>query len=92
MLHIWKASGEELATVPVEEFDVLSLKQHLQPLCGASRFRQRLLHGEENLSDDIRLDAPMDLQLVLLPFIDATDEEGTLESSSGSASMKHIPR
>ena len=44
MLHVWKASGEELAVVKLEDFrEVRDLKRHLQGLCGLPRFRQRLV-------------------------------------------------
>ena len=52
-----------------------SLKQHLCRLCGYPRFRQRLLHDDDILEDDTTLDAPMDLELVLLPYIHPSEEE-----------------
>ena len=64
MLHIWKASGEELAAVKLEDFrEVRDLKRHLQGLCGLPRFRQRLVSKSLGiLEDDDTLDSPMDLQ------------------------------
>ncbi|CAE7576954.1 unnamed protein product [Symbiodinium natans] len=71
MLRVsWATSGEELAAIPVEELrDVMSLKQRLQQLHGISRYRQRFLSSTSPLEDHDRLDAPMDVQLVLLPFV-----------------------
>ena len=69
MLHVWKASGEELLALPVQGLsDVKQLKRDLQPRCGFSRFRQRLLHEGMPLNDDDRLEAPMDIQLVLVAY------------------------
>ena len=69
LLHVWNAAGEALFACPVEKLsDVQTLKRQLQKLCGAPRFRQRLLHGNNLLDDDAQLDSPIDLQLVLLPF------------------------
>ena len=75
MLRIWSVSGDCLATYPVEEAsDVRSLKHKLQSVCGASRFRQRLLSKDIDLSDDTTL-SPMDLQLILLPFAEEHADE-----------------
>ena len=74
MLHVWKASGDELAAVPMADVsDVRALKRHLQKLCGHSRFRQRLLLCGEILADEARLTSAsdLDLQLVLMPFAPA---------------------
>ena len=69
MLHVWQASGRELAAVGLDElYDVRALKIRLQRLCGIPRFRQMLLCDGKSLEDDLRLDAPGDLQLVLLSF------------------------
>ncbi|CAE7945267.1 Ank1 [Symbiodinium sp. KB8] len=76
MLHVWKVSGEELAIIPVEELgSVRSLKQQLQCLCGVPRFRQRLLVDGAALADDVILDSPIHVQLVLLPFADISVEQ-----------------
>ncbi|CAE7354943.1 AKT1 [Symbiodinium pilosum] len=76
MLRVWLTSGEEVASLPVENLtDVKNLKLHLQGLCGLTRFRQRLLHEGVPLYDTVTLDVPMDLQLVLLPFTDASDSD-----------------
>ena len=68
MLQIKMLSGEGVASIPVEGTnDVRGLKQKLNELHGLPpRFRQRvLLHGE-SLEDTVKLDCPMDLDLVLL--------------------------
>ena len=76
MLRVWKASGEELLSMPpAEAGTVRTLKQRLSPLCGASRFRQRLLCEGRNLEEDVSFTAPLDLQLVVLPFCSTTEEE-----------------
>ena len=73
MLHVWWASGEQLAALPGEEVrEVRCLKRKLQKLCGASRFRQRLLHDGLQLEDGIVLQSPMDIQLVVLPFAETS--------------------
>ena len=75
MLCVWSAAGQELASVPVAELtDVRSLKRYLQGICGVTRFRQRLLDKHDTLDDMLKLDSPGDLQLVLLPFRNATDD------------------
>ncbi|CAE7724725.1 Ankrd17 [Symbiodinium sp. CCMP2592] len=76
MLRVWLSSGAELAAVPVDEVpDVKSLKMRLCPVCGTSRFRQRLLHAGSDLPDIFRIDHPMDFNLVLLPFAESTQEQ-----------------
>eukprot|EP00439_Symbiodinium_sp_Y106_P033859 s399_g4.t1 len=91
MLRVWWASGEQVAAIPAEELStVRALKQRLQAHCGLPRFRQRLLHGGRNLDDSVALDSPLDLQLVLLSLIDASDfQQGELEDviSEGSAAQ-----
>ncbi|CAE7950006.1 unnamed protein product, partial [Symbiodinium sp. KB8] len=47
-----------------------ALKERLCEVCGMPRFRQRLFCGDAPLEDNARLDAAMDIQLVLLPFCD----------------------
>ena len=74
MLRVHSVSGAELLAMPVEEaLTVRALKERLQNLCGLPRFRQRLLHHTEILSDDALLKAPMDLRLVLLSFVTGED-------------------
>ncbi|CAE7314141.1 ANK2, partial [Symbiodinium sp. CCMP2456] len=77
MLSIWQASGNKLTSFPVEEVanmcDVKNLKKRLTKLCGASRFRQRLLRDGTILNDNVLLTEPADLHLVLLPFCRSSD-------------------
>ena len=74
MLRIWTLSGVELASLPPEEWkDIKEVKRYLHDTFSLPpRFRQRLLHQGEALIDTATVDAPMDLQLVLLPFVDAS--------------------
>ena len=71
MLRVFAISGEELAALPLEESsDVLTLKRQLHKVYGfPPRFRQRILHLGSCLEDDVALDSPMDLQLVLLTYL-----------------------
>ena len=80
MLHIRMLSGEEVASIPVEELsDVRSLKRQLSQLKGLPpRFRQRLFGcGSRGspLDDDMKLDSPTDLELVLLTYSVASPAE-----------------
>ncbi|CAE7027929.1 ANKRD50 [Symbiodinium sp. KB8] len=80
MLRIWMLSGELLTGIAAEELeelrDVRGLKQRLKESHGlASRFRQRLLSDGESLAETARLDAPMDLCLVLLPFVEVSPSQ-----------------
>ena len=79
LLHVWLVWGEKLTSLPEEELtDVLSLKRHLQTLCGMSRFRQRLLHQGTPLADNVKLASFInDIQLVLLPFVHLSLEQAT---------------
>ena len=86
MLHVWKVSGELFSAVPLETVnDVRSLKLHLQKLCGVPRFRQRLLHDGMFMDEGFKLDSHMDVQLVLQPYCDASQEqlEGLANACSG---------
>ena len=78
MLHVWQASGKEIAAIGLEELhDVRTLKTHLQSLCGVPRFRQMLLHNGRSLDEDFKLDSCLDVQLVLLSFpCEASAESG----------------
>ena len=80
LLRVLKLSGEELATIPVEELsDVRSLKQHLQKTSGLPpRFRQKLLRDGVALDDAMVLDSPMDLNLVVLPLLKSDAEQAKL--------------
>ena len=76
MLQVWKASGDAILAKSMEELsDVRALKRQLQRLCGVPRFQQRLLHGGVILDEDTRLDSPIDVELVLVPFCSASLEE-----------------
>ena len=77
MLRVTKLSGEEVASIAVGEVsDVRSLNRRLAQLPGLPpRFRQRLLSDGRGLEDDVMLDSPMDLQLVLLPFADVSQAQ-----------------
>ena len=75
-LHVWKASGERAASIPMEDLvDVRSLKHNLGRRCGLPRFRQRLLRNGRVLPEEECLESPGDVQLVLLPFCSVHDEE-----------------
>ena len=89
---MWSLSGQKLASVSLttelETPTVLSLKQHLQSLCQASRFRQRLLLSNINLEDDETLDSGTgSLQLVVLPFVDGT---GELEAACYAGDVEQV--
>ena len=79
MLNIWQASGNKLTSFPVEELanvsDVKHLKRRLSKVCGASRFRQRLLRDGTILQDSAIVIEPQDLQLVLLSFCRSSDSD-----------------
>ncbi|CAE7533507.1 ASB3 [Symbiodinium sp. CCMP2592] len=69
MLRVWRVSGEELISIPVEELtNAGELKRRLQSVCGWPKSFQRLLHEGAPLEDDAQLDEPMDVQLVMLPL------------------------
>ena len=80
-LRVFLVSGEA-ANIDVAESesltDVRSLKRLLQAQCGATRFRQRLISCSDGTQvDDATLLplVPMELQLVLLGFRLASDDE-----------------
>ncbi|CAE6926748.1 ankrd52 [Symbiodinium sp. CCMP2592] len=89
MLRVWKASGEELTSITREELTqmaeadglpVRALKRHLHQLCRQPRFRQRLLWADgSELTDNLNLDdlqaGAQDLQLVLLPCAETSNEQ-----------------
>ena len=67
MLRIWRMSGQELPAVSMEEIsDVRDLKASLCSLHGFPMCMQQLQHIGNSLDDCTKLDAPMELQLVLL--------------------------
>ena len=100
MLRVFKASGEEALSIPYDEFvqmivlgeqpvTALALKRHLQGFFGQPRFRQRLLLSNgEILSDNSELEAPMDMQLILQPFIASSAEQ--IAELQGAASENDI--
>ncbi|CAE7239871.1 warA, partial [Symbiodinium sp. CCMP2456] len=79
-------SGEEILALPMEEvlenivgdhpWPVLMLKRHLQHIVGYTRYRQRLVQEPDGvlLKDWDKLNGNMELQLILVPFIEATTE------------------
>ena len=75
MLRILAISGEELASVAVEEAsNVRALKLHLHKLHSfPPRFQQRILHCGRCLDDASDLLSNMDLQLVLLSCSSPSD-------------------
>ncbi|CAE7445844.1 ANKRD50 [Symbiodinium natans] len=78
MLRVWAASGQELAIDTQEVSDVLSLKRLLRrsyhfPVC-----LQQLLHGVSCLDNMAQLEAPADLQLVLLRVSSAAQRRDSL--------------
>ena len=71
MFRVYGACGDMLAEFPVDaEPDVRTVKRRLTSLCGATRFRQRLVQRDAILEDAAAL-VPGDVQLVVLPFADA---------------------
>eukprot|EP00439_Symbiodinium_sp_Y106_P056540 s2313_g7.t3 len=77
MLRVTRMSGEELTRVPLTELsDVKSLKQRLKEQHGLPPwFRQRLLHDGNPLDDSVKLDSAMDLQVVVVGFNQATENQ-----------------
>ena len=75
MLQIRMISGE--TSIPADEIhDVRGLKRRLNQLHGFPLgFRQRFLLDGEILEDTVKLDSPMDLDLVLLPFVEDSKEQ-----------------
>ena len=94
MLHIRMLSGEEVGKIPVGKLtDVKELKRHLHQLHGLpTRFRQRLLLGGTPMDDSVKLDTPMDLELVLLTHSAAPPtraDELVTAADSGSTTEVH---
>ena len=67
------ATGAELTALSQEDLALLALKdgqalrglmRHLHPLCGRSRFCQKLLHTKDKsiLSEGTALEAPLELE------------------------------
>ncbi|OLQ12301.1 Kinase D-interacting substrate of 220 kDa [Symbiodinium microadriaticum] len=94
MLNVWNLSGEMVTSIPVEELEKLGtvrgLKQHLHQLNGLARFRQRLLLHGETLEDTAMLHAPMDVHLVVLPFVDISPEDNALVAAASRGSMAEV--
>ena len=81
-MHVSLASGNviDLSAAAFEELSavggsVRTLKQHLYSLTGHRRFVQQLLRGDCLLSDDVVLQWPDCLQLVILSFQSPTKHE-----------------
>ena len=94
MLRIRALSGEEVASIPVEELtDVRELKLKLHRLHGfPTRFKQRLFLRGDPMDDSAELDSPMDLELVLLTFFDASQAEAAeLVTAAANGSASQVP-
>ncbi|CAE7351195.1 ANKRD17 [Symbiodinium sp. CCMP2592] len=92
MLHIWTVSGEEVVIEKDGLSDVRAVKQHLQRKRALSRFRVRLLQDGRDLHDDCAVVAlPDGLQMVVLPFSEASDEQ-VLEfiSAAGDGNLASV--
>ena len=74
---MFKASGEEVFRIGFAQFVAMfhgpdrarAFKCHIQPSCGQPRFKQRLLHLDDQFSDDLNM------QLILLPFEESSQEQ-----------------
>lgn len=77
MLHVCTLSGEEVLAIEAELNDVRHLKRLLQERLQVPRFRQKLWYENTPLEDDMPLKCVGDgtVQLVILPFIEASQEE-----------------
>ena len=77
LIPVRQLPGEEVAAILVQELsNVESLKQHLQQTCVLSpRFRQQVLHDGVALEDDVVLDSPKDVSMVVLPLLRHTAEQ-----------------
>ena len=92
MLHIWTVSGEEVVIEKDGLSDVRTVKQHLQSKRALSQFRLRLLHDGRDLHDDCAVvDLPEGLQMVVLPFLEASDEQVLeLISAAGDGNVASV--
>ena len=69
MLRIWQMSGQELPAVSMAQIShVRDLKESLRRQHGFPMCMQQLLHKGTSLDNSTELDAPIDLQLVLIPL------------------------
>ena len=77
MLHVFLSSGKDIGIEISEPIDVRSLKRRLQETCGWPRFRQQLLRLGVVLNDTATIlpDGQAELQLFLLPFCEASEEQ-----------------
>ncbi|CAE7944273.1 ANKRD50 [Symbiodinium sp. KB8] len=76
MLHVWSLAGEELSLVPAAEVsDARTLKRRLFYQGFPSPYRQQLLSEGRLLDDADTLDSITDVQLILQPFIQASQEQ-----------------
>ena len=94
MLHIRMLSGGEVTSVPVGELtDVRELKLQLHRLHGfPPRFRQRLLLRGSPMDDSVKLDSPMDLELVLLTYSATSQMQAfKLVTAAGKGSATEVP-
>ena len=68
------------------------LKQRLTQLHGLpTRFRPRVLFNGENLKDEMTLDYPLDLELVLLTFADVSQSQMLdLEAAATQGSISQV--
>ncbi|OLP78029.1 hypothetical protein AK812_SmicGene41826, partial [Symbiodinium microadriaticum] len=76
-LRICKLSGEVVAHTDTQRHQtLLSLLTSLEPTCGVSKHRIRLLQDGHVLQRDVNLQpsAPLDLQVVLLPYMQTNNE------------------
>ena len=91
MLRVWKISGEEVTAARLRDVtNVKALKQHLQKLCGVSRFRQKLLFDGECLDDKTKLDSAIDIQLVLQPFCSSPKQVNQLVEASSAGRLDKV--
>ena len=81
MLRIWRMSGQELLTGSMDAIsDVGDLKASLRSLHGFPKCMQQLLHNGNSLDNSTKLDAPINLQLVLRrPSKEAQRQEAATE-------------
>ena len=96
-LQVRMLSGEEVASMPLMEVrDVRAVKQRLNQLHRLpTRFRQRIFFCGNRLDDATKLDMPMDLELVLLPYAPPSQmqvNELITASADGSMSKVGVPR
>ena len=90
MLRIRMLSGEEVASVPVDQLsNARALKQQLNRMHDLpTRFRQRLFLDGNPLDDSAQLASPIELQLVLLSYFTGSQMHArdlATASESGSA-------